>query len=95
MHDAAFRAVVFDAARGLDALNAFIETRLALADDLEANGSPEAAQEVREVWYNVWATLADAPRRALMAELHDIMEPIPPDSLVECDDEAFETVDHG
>jgi len=90
MTDAEFRSVVFDATRGLDALNRFIETRFEIADVMEADGMPEAAEEVREVWTEVWSVLSDAPRRALMAELHDIMEPI---AFDECDDlEEFDLV---
>lgn len=98
MTDAEFRAVVFDAIKGLDALNSFIETRFEIADTMEEQGMTDAADEVREVWTGVWNALADAPRRALLAELHDFMMPTPADDLLDdgliddeelLDDEAF------
>lgn len=63
-------AIAVAASDGLAALNLFIETRFAMADAL-ADDEPEAAAEMRKVWTNVWETLADAPARALHAELHD------------------------
>lgn len=68
MHD--LHALAVAASDGLAALNAFIETRFALADELEAT-EPEAAAEMRATWTDVWECLADAPTRALHAELHE------------------------
>lgn len=94
---AEFRAVVFDAARGLDALNSYIETRLEIADRMEADNMPDAATEVRAVWTRAWEVLNGAPRRALLSELHEILDPVSFDEYAdgsdddgECDDDDFD-----
>jgi hypothetical protein len=63
-------AIALAASEGISALNAFIETRFELADEIEAT-EPEAAAEMREIWTHVWEVLADAPTRAVTAELHE------------------------
>ena len=82
MTEAQYRHFVFEAAKGLNALNAFIETRFHLADAYEAEGDLECAEIMRDTWSEVWATLVDVPQRALAAELHDIMSPPVPDELL-------------
>lgn len=74
MEDAAYRALVFDASKGLDALNTYIETRFELADAMEDEGHPHA-QLVRETWQRAWDILNGDARRSLAQELHDIMMP--------------------
>ena len=83
MNDIAFRRIVHEAASGLDALNAFIETRFDMADALEEVGGEEAASEVRAVWTPLWSALSSPIlRRALLAELHDILDPTPADDMI-------------
>lgn len=75
METAELRGVLFDAARGISALDAFIETRFEMADRYENEGEHEAAEQIRETWTKVWDALADGPRRAILAELHDLLNP--------------------
>lgn len=91
--DAEFRGVVFDALKGLDALSTFIETRFEIADNMEENGMEEAAAEVREVWAKIWGVVTGAPRRALLAELHDFMDPVTYDDIDLEDGLAEDTVE--
>ena len=72
-----FAQIVTEASNGLAALNRFIETRFALADEMEQDGDKQAADESRAVWSNVWSTLADAPTRAIHAEMQDLPQPAP------------------
>lgn len=72
---AAFRALVFDASKGLDSLNTFIESRFALADRMEAEGDLDSAEVARETWTAAWESINGPLRTALAEELHDIMVP--------------------
>lgn len=90
-----FRAVVFDAAKGLEALTTYIETRLEIADRLEERGSEETATEVRAVWTRVWEVLNGAPRRALLSELHEILDPVPFDEQGDYDSDDPEDGEAG
>lgn len=74
MHD--LHAIAVAASDGLAALNTFIETRFALAEEVETT-DPAAAEEMRSTWTRVWEVLADAPTRALHAELHEAPIPTP------------------
>lgn len=89
---AEFRSVVFDAAKGLDALTTYIETRLEIADHMESEGLEEAATEVRAVWTRVWEVINGAPRRALLSELHEMMDPVSFDEQGGYDEDEYEEV---